>query len=854
MSYLRMGRGFGALKKGTGVILGGTGIQAQTAIFDAEIMKTTRPTASLSGALLKVGTPSLSFDSTIQGQVVLNTEILPPLLFDAILDRPDTFFDFTGGSLDNQWTFVRSSTATFVRSDGDIGLATVDQPRFTYDISTGTSYGILVEGARTNMILNSKMWSGTASMTNWVNAVSGIRSGTVSMLGSYDGSFAQNQIAVATRPMLQQALTVTELTDYSWSMWFEAASGVSTERIMALSTISVTPDWDRNISEIAVGNAPWYGNLSFNTNTGVTTYSPRIGMGTQGNSTGTVQFSRVQVEQAAFPSSYIPSDTSATATRAADRPTITPTALQYNQTQGAFVLQARTPRYATVSGLNTQTLLQADDGSAGNRITVSRNAQNEIRLRVVDDDNEQCDLNAGTVASNTNFRVAFSYNTNDIRVVLDNGTATGVTTATLPTISMIRLGHDHAGNEWWSTVAEMQYYGTAKTNAELGAQTTSELTLPRTFYGTRYGDAVGNIVISSTKVSYRFRCRHTGNVTGIRWYIILGSGNSTAGNGTCMTGGYGAGDGGIINIDIHANDPTNSGGQLVNHPVATPLQASSAATDSGFAPSAGELCPSGSDAAGRLDTFAQPIPLVAGNIYHIVFSNTHASPGSNYYSIDTTWLHFNTTPFSPFEPDAHSGVIRTSGGAWTVDRSNVATPLFELIFDDGFKQGQTHGSEANGTSTVGGANQIRQTFCPQEGNITANFLGWRLARNGVSDVTAVFAKQSDGSVMQTLSCSATLWPAGTTATEGRFGGKAMTPITFSVSTTYTVTLSALSGSTFYARHARDATTTWGYAGLGFDNSPRGGAFASSNSGGTFSSVGGGSSNPTSDFQFYFLLQ
>ena len=59
-----------------------------------------------------------------------------------------TLNDRVSGS--NLITFTRSSSATFVGSDGLIQTATTNEARFDHDPLTGESLGLLMEEARTN--------------------------------------------------------------------------------------------------------------------------------------------------------------------------------------------------------------------------------------------------------------------------------------------------------------------------------------------------------------------------------------------------------------------------------------------------------------------------------------------------------------------------------------------------------------------------------------------------------------------------------------------------------------------------------------------------------------------------------
>ena len=99
-------------------------------------------------------------------------------------------FDFSRtNSLDSRITFYRSSIGTFVDASGSIQTASAVEARFDHDPTTGKSLGLLVEEARTNLLLNSATLS-TQSVTVGATAhtLSFYGTGTLTLSGvSTDG-------------------------------------------------------------------------------------------------------------------------------------------------------------------------------------------------------------------------------------------------------------------------------------------------------------------------------------------------------------------------------------------------------------------------------------------------------------------------------------------------------------------------------------------------------------------------------------------------------------------------------------------------------------------------------------------
>ena len=103
-------------------------------------------------------------------------------------------------------TFTRASSGTFVGSDGVLKTATTNEPRFDHNPTTGESLGLLVEEARTNVLLNSATLS-TQSVTvaAAANTLSFYGTGTVTLTGVSTagplvGTGANNRVSLTFTP------------------------------------------------------------------------------------------------------------------------------------------------------------------------------------------------------------------------------------------------------------------------------------------------------------------------------------------------------------------------------------------------------------------------------------------------------------------------------------------------------------------------------------------------------------------------------------------------------------------------------------------------------------------------------
>jgi len=99
-------------------------------------------------------------------------------------------FDFSRtNTKDSRITFTRASSGTFVGADGLIKTASTNEARFDHDPVTRESLGLLIEEARTNLLLNSSTLSTqTVTVAAATHTLSFYGTGTVTLSGvSTDG-------------------------------------------------------------------------------------------------------------------------------------------------------------------------------------------------------------------------------------------------------------------------------------------------------------------------------------------------------------------------------------------------------------------------------------------------------------------------------------------------------------------------------------------------------------------------------------------------------------------------------------------------------------------------------------------
>jgi hypothetical protein len=92
-------------------------------------------------------------------------------------------------TLDPRITFTRASTATYFDSTGTMQTAATNAPRWDYNPSTHALNGLLIEEARTNLLLNSAaLGTQSVAVTAQAYTLSFYGTGTVTMSGAFAGT------------------------------------------------------------------------------------------------------------------------------------------------------------------------------------------------------------------------------------------------------------------------------------------------------------------------------------------------------------------------------------------------------------------------------------------------------------------------------------------------------------------------------------------------------------------------------------------------------------------------------------------------------------------------------------------
>ena len=256
---------------------------------------------------------------------------------------PTLNLDFANSkALDPRITFSRSSSGTYVDSDGLIKTAVTDAPRFDHDPVTGESLGLLIEESRTNLLTYSEQFDDGSYITAAFQAVAPTK--TPNQATAPDGSLTADKIdypavSGANTYSLIYRNAVTLSGSHSSSIYLRGAVGGEkvylfyiVDGIHSNTLCTLTTEWQR-FSVIFTGGTPSYWHLGVDL---------RSGSGQVAQSASTIYAWGAQLEAGSFPTSYIPT-TSSAVTRAADLASIEGTNFSswYNQSEGTWFTEAK---------------------------------------------------------------------------------------------------------------------------------------------------------------------------------------------------------------------------------------------------------------------------------------------------------------------------------------------------------------------------------------------------------------------------------------------------------------------------------------------------------------------------------
>lgn len=428
--------------------------------------------------------------------------------------------DVTTGT--NPVDFTRASSGTYVGSDGLIKTALTDVPRFDHDPVTGESLGLLVEEERTNLLTYSEDFRNTADAGEprpWSYSNSSI---TPNAVTAPDGSSTGDKL-VESASTAWHYITGTPVSFspqvYSFSIYAKAAERSVLQIVPNGSAFpSSYANFDLSAGTVSASNGledsfiipvqdGWYRCVLVDTSTSsvlinaafVACYdSPLAGRASSytGDGTSGIYIWGAQVEEGAFPTSYIPT-TSAAVTRRADVAQITGANFSswYNASEGTVVVDA--------AGTNASAFNYAytiDNNTATTSIRQTLNGAGTTAILTVQDGGATQASISESIASTNDVKGALAYKVNDFGGSINGSVETTDTSGTVPVVTQLTIGSKQDSTlQWNSTIRRLTYWPVRLNNSTL-QELTSEQIMAATFNpkGANYTTNIDTLYVSST--------------------------------------------------------------------------------------------------------------------------------------------------------------------------------------------------------------------------------------------------------------------------------------------------------------------------------------------------------------------
>jgi hypothetical protein len=384
--------------------------------------------------------------------------------------------------VDPRITFVRSTTATYFDQDGILQTAAANQGRITFDPATLDCQGLLIEEQRTNNVLQSEdfatTWTATGATVsiNAATAPSGALTADKLVEDSSTGSHLVTQ-NITYSAVTYTASVFAKKAERDWIrvLFFDGTNTFSAFFNLNTGVVGTVSGAGASAAIQNVGNG-WYRCLvTATTAAGAGTFAPRVALADNNSSytgsTGSGIFIwGAQLEAGAFPTSYIPTTTTAL-TRNADVASMTGTNFSswYNATEGTFVTQTVGQNIASGA---TGVIAGVDDGTGSNRIIVAYSSPISNLFRVVSSGSDQANFTVGAISSGAISKMACVYKANDFAGTVNAQTVQTDTSGTVPLVNTFRIGVNVAASASANvSISRIAYYPVRVTDAQLQALT-----------------------------------------------------------------------------------------------------------------------------------------------------------------------------------------------------------------------------------------------------------------------------------------------------------------------------------------------------------------------------------------------
>jgi hypothetical protein len=409
--------------------------------------------------------------------------------------RPTLTLDFAKAKrVDPRVTFTRATTATYFDASGTLRSAAANAPRIDFDPATLLCRGLLIEEQRANLLLQSENFTTTWSALNLTP--------TANTATSPAGTLTADTLTPAASSaahLISQSATVTASIAYSASVFIKT-DGAPFVQVAYDNGASVGCFMNVNLSTGAVTRGPELASGATNatgnvTNVGNGFYRISVGAkhtGTTGRilisplptgesaaglnpTTTTAATDKIivwgaQLEEGAFPTSYIPTTTTSL-TRSADVASVTTLSPWYNASEGTLYSESQQAQDKT-AGFPVPVSI-SDAASGVNCIEhIWNNSTSTLSGNVFSSGSPQAAIGVSGLTRTAAQKIALAYKLNDFAACIGGGSVGTDNTGTIPIVDRLIIGARPGSSLILNGhIQRITYYNTRLPNAQLQALT-----------------------------------------------------------------------------------------------------------------------------------------------------------------------------------------------------------------------------------------------------------------------------------------------------------------------------------------------------------------------------------------------
>lgn len=367
------------------------------------------------------------------------------LLLEQRQTRPALDWDFTLDTLPSELTLTRADAGYAFNQSGQLTSYAADVARFDHEIGGSTKYGLLLEGARTNLCLQAR----DQTNASWTKSNCSTAKDQTGIDGAANS--ACKLTASAANGTCLQTITATG-GNKCLSLYIRRVTGTG--------GIDITLDGGTTWVPVTITGA-WQ---RFYTVQGLLNPSAGIRIQTSGDA---IAVDCAQLEHnVVMPSSPMPT-TTASVTRGADAVSATLTSDIYQAPEFTLYTKFRMPFYAASSATYCASCL--DDASVSNHCRIGLDSSGVRQAFMNSAAATQVNSGAGSaVASGAIIKIATRMRANDFWTAFDGLASVRDTSGTLPAFTTLRLGSRSDGSQnLFGTIMHLKLYKVGLTDQQV---------------------------------------------------------------------------------------------------------------------------------------------------------------------------------------------------------------------------------------------------------------------------------------------------------------------------------------------------------------------------------------------------